>query len=88
MQRQDSLLFLDPGTAGGYDPGAIANGTNEKTLTLKIAKYCKDALEKNGRIQVYMTRESDTSVGGATNASADLKNRVSFAVSKNADLAL
>ena len=79
------VVVLDPGH-GGYDPGAIANGTNEKTLTLKIAKYCKAALEKNGRIQVYMTRESDTSVGGATNASADLKNRVSFAVSKNADL--
>ena len=79
------VVVLDPGH-GGYDPGAIANGTNEKTLTLKIAKYCKDALEKNGRIQAYMTRESDTSVGGATNASADLKNRVSFAVSKNADL--
>lgn len=79
------VVVLGPGH-GGYDPGAIANGTNEKTLTLKIAKYCKDALEKNGRIQVYMTRESDTSVGGATNASADLKNRVSFAVSKNADL--
>ena len=79
------VVVLDPGH-GGYDPGAIANGTNEKTLTLKIAKYCKDALEKNGRIQVYMTRESDTSVGGATNASADLKNRVSFAASKNADL--
>ena len=79
------VVVLDPGH-GGYDPGAIANGTNEKTLTLKIAKYCKDALEKNGRIQVYMTRESDTSVGGATNASDDLKNRVSFAASKNADL--
>ena len=79
------VVVLDPGH-GGYDPGAIANGTNEKTLTLKIAKYCKAALEKNGRIQVYMTRESDTSVGGATNASDDLKNRVSFAASKNADL--
>ena len=79
------VVVLDPGH-GGYDSGVIANGTNEKTLTLKIAKYCKDVLEKNGRIQVYMTRESDTSVGGATNASADLKNRVSFAVSKNADL--
>lgn len=79
------VVVLDPGH-GGYDPGAIANGTNEKTLTLKIAKYCKAALEKNGRIQVYMTRESDISVGGATNASDDLKNRVSFAASKNADL--
>ena len=39
------VVVLDPGH-GGYDPGAIANGTNEKTLTLKIAKYCKDALAK------------------------------------------
>ena len=79
------VVVLDPGH-GGFDPGASANGTNEKTLTLKIAKYCKAALEKNGRIQVYMTRESDTNVGGATNASDSLKNRVSFAASKNADL--
>ena len=79
------VVVLDPGH-GGFDPGAIANGTNEKTLTLKIAQYCKAALERNGRIQVYMTREADTSVGGATNTSADLKNRVAFAASKNADL--
>ena len=33
-----------------------------------------------------MTRESDTSVGGATDVSSDLRNRITFAVSKNADL--
>ena len=30
------VVVLDPGH-GGYDPGAIENGTNEKTLTLSIA---------------------------------------------------
>ena len=79
------VVVLDPGH-GGFDPGTSGNGANEKTLTLKIAKYCKEALEKNGRIQVYMTRESDTSVGGATDVSSDLRNRITFAVSKNADL--
>ena len=33
-----------------------------------------------------MTRESDTSVGGATDVSSDLRNRITFAVSKNADM--
>ena len=33
-----------------------------------------------------MTRESDTGVGGATDVSSDLRNRITFAVSKNADL--
>ena len=79
------VVVLDPGH-GGFDPGTSGNGANEKTLTLKIAKYCKEALEKNGRIQVYMTRESDTGVGGATDVSSDLRNRITFAVSKNADL--
>ena len=79
------VVVLDPGH-GGFDPGTSGNGANEKTLTLKIAKYCKEALEKNGRIQVYMTRESDTSVGGVTDVSSDLRNRITFAVSKNADL--
>lgn len=79
------VVVLDPGH-GGFDPGTSGNGANEKTLTLKIAKYCKEALEKNGRIQVYMTRESDTSVGGATDVSSDLRNRITFAVSKNADM--
>ena len=79
------IVVLDPGH-GGFDPGTSGFGANEKDLTLKIAKYCKAALEKDGRIQVYMTRETDTSVGNATNVSTDLYNRIQYAIGKKADL--
>ena len=71
---------------GGFDPGTSGFGANEKDLTLKIAKYCKAALEKDGRIQVYMTRETDTSVGNTTNVSTDLYNRIQYAIGKKANL--
>ena len=77
--------MLDPGH-GGFDPGTSGFGANEKDLTLKIAKYCKAALEKDGRIQVYMTRETDTSVGNTTNVSTDLYNRIQYAIGKKANL--
>ena len=79
------IVVLDPGH-GGFDPGTSGFGANEKDLTLKIAKYCKAALEKDGRIQVYMTRETDTSVGNATDVSTDLYNRIQYAIEKKADL--
>ena len=71
---------------GGFDPGTSGFGANEKDLTLKIAKYCKAALEKDGRIQVYMTRKTDTSVGNTTNVSTDLYNRIQYAIGKKANL--
>ena len=79
------IVVLDPGH-GGFDPGTSGFGANEKDLTLKIAKYCKAALEKDGRIQVYMTRETDTSVGNTTNVSTDLYNRIQYAIGKKANL--
>ena len=79
------IVVLDPGH-GGFDPGTSGFGANEKDLTLKIAKYCKAALEKEGRIQVYMTRETDTSVGNTTNVSTDLYNRIQYAIGKKANL--
>ena len=79
------IVVLEPGH-GGFDPGTSGFGANEKDLTLKIAKYCKAALEKDGRIQVYMTRETDTSVGNTTNVSTDLYNRIQYAIGKKANL--
>lgn len=79
------IVVLDPGH-GGFDPGTSGFGANEKDLTLKIAKYCKAALESDGRIQIYMTRETDTSVGNATDVSTDLYNRIQYAIGKKADL--
>ena len=82
----DLVVVLDPGHGGG-DPGAGGNGANEKDLTLKIAKYCKNALEEYCGVTVYMTRETDRFVGAnSTNANEDLAPRVEYAKSVNADL--
>lgn len=78
---QKYVVVLDPGH-GGYDGGADnQNGKNsesESKLTLKIANYVKQELEKSSQFVVYMTRDNDTYVG--------LSERVSYAASKNADV--
>ncbi|MDT3763623.1 N-acetylmuramoyl-L-alanine amidase [Priestia filamentosa] len=52
-------VMLDPGH-GGTDPGGVANGLQEKNLTLKIAIYTRDYLLANYRgIVVRMTRSDD-----------------------------
>lgn len=74
--RKEVTICLDPGH-GGSDGGAIAvNGANEKDLTLKIAKYCKQELEKYD-CKVIMTRYDDCDV--------DLKERAIIARNNGAD---
>ena len=58
-RNKDLVVVIDPGH-GGKDSGATANGLYEKNLTLSIAKYCREELEKYAGVKVYMTRESDT----------------------------
>lgn len=65
-------ICLDPGH-GGSDSGANAFGQKESALTLKIANYCKEELEKYD-VNVVMTRTTDTRP--SENASQDLINRV------------
>lgn len=72
------VIALDPGH-GGSDPGACANGLQEKDLNLKIALYCKAALERYPGVKVVMIRDTDTTVKG-------LDNRVNYAVSNGADV--
>ena len=80
------IVVIDPGH-GGYDPGAVGvNGAKEKDLTLKIAKYCKEELEKYGGVTVYMTRTTDTGLSPSNNLSDDLKKRVEYAKGKKADV--
>lgn len=71
------VVVLDPGH-GGSDPGASGNGLREKDLTLKIAQYAKQELEKYAGVTVYLTRSSDSYVG--------LKDRATYAKSVNADI--
>ena len=80
------VVVLDPGH-GGTDSGALGNGLQEKDLTLKIAKYCKEELEKYSGVTVYMTREDDRYLGNRVgDAASDLANRVNKAKEWGADL--
>ncbi|MBO5303850.1 MAG: N-acetylmuramoyl-L-alanine amidase [Lachnospiraceae bacterium] len=76
-KKGDMVIVLDPGH-GGSDPGAIANNLKEKDITLKIATYCKEELEKYDGIQIFMTRTGDTY--------PTLDERIIYATSVNADL--
>lgn len=52
-------VTLDPGH-GGEDPGAIGGrGSQEKVVTLAIAKRLKRQLEADGNVRVTLTRDSD-----------------------------
>ena len=68
-------ICLDPGH-GGSDSGANAFGQKESALTLKIAKYCKEELEKYD-VNVVMTRTTDTRP--SENVVQDLIDRVMIA---------
>ena len=71
----------------GTDSGALGNGLQEKDLTLKIAKYCKEELEKYSGVTVYMTREDDSYLGDRIgDAASDIANRVNKAKEWGADL--
>lgn len=70
-------VVLDPGH-GGYDSGAVGNGVTEKIVNLKIALYCKAALEQYSNVKVYLTRSDDTYL--------DLAQRAQIAHDKNANV--
>ena len=72
------VVAIDPGH-GGVDPGAIGpRGVHEKTIVLAMARQLKEALEKNGRYRVVLTRDRDTFLR--------LRERVAIARAANADL--
>jgi len=56
------VVVIDAGH-GGKDPGAMAlTGGKEKEITLKTALALRDVLEKGGKYDVRLTRESDVYV--------------------------
>lgn len=78
-------VCLDPGH-GGYDPGAVGNGLQEKDLTLDICLKLKPILEFNG-INVVLTRDGDYAPGNMEgNLSRELQARVNVAEQFNVDL--
>lgn len=69
------VIAIDPGH-GGHDPGAVANGLNEKDLNLGVALHLRDYLQQAG-IKVVMTRSDDTFIA--------LDDRVAIAENAGAD---
>ncbi|KEO81679.1 N-acetylmuramoyl-L-alanine amidase family protein [Tumebacillus flagellatus] len=80
------LICLDPGH-GGYDPGATANGAQEKDITLHIALQLRDMLRQTG-FRVVMTRETDLAPGNTSSVNPDLNERCRIANNAHADVFL
>ena len=55
-----TTIVIDPGH-GGKDPGAVANGLQEKNITLTIAQKVAELLRAQ-KLNVIMTRTTDTFV--------------------------
>ncbi|MGN0160823.1 MAG: N-acetylmuramoyl-L-alanine amidase [Lachnospiraceae bacterium] len=69
-------VMIDPGH-GGNDPGTLTDKTNEKDITLAIARYVKMYLEE-ANVNVILTRDDDTLI--------DKYDRVEMANQKNVDI--
>ncbi|NUN65734.1 N-acetylmuramoyl-L-alanine amidase [Pseudanabaena biceps] len=74
--RRRGLIFIDAGH-GGNDPGAVANGIQEKDVVLPISLKLGQALQSMG-YTVYYTRTNDVEI--------DLEPRVAAAERVNADV--
>ena len=72
-----SAVILDAGH-GGKDPGASANGLEEKELTLEIVMKLKDELEKRG-YDVTLTRSDDSYL--ELGERSDIANSADFDIS-------
>lgn len=57
---EDIKIVIDAGH-GGSDPGAVANGVNEKDLNLKISQYMYEKFKELG-IPVVLTRNTDVTL--------------------------
>lgn len=61
-EKRFNTVVIDPGH-GGLDSGAVWYGTQEKTLTLPVAKMLREQLQARGIKNVVMTREEDVIMG-------------------------
>ena len=71
LAKQNSVI-IDPGH-GGSDGGAAANGLVEKNLTLKIAQYCKEELEKLEREKYVVERKLTAAMHKEKRLQSELK---------------
>ena len=86
VRDSNLVIVLDPGHDASIHAGASANGVREEIVTLKIAEYCKEVLERYAGVSVYMTRTDGNCPFPGTNSIDDIIKRVEWAKSKDADV--
>ena len=80
------VIVVDAGH-GGADPGAVGQGgTLEKNITLKAALKLKEILEKTGRYDVVLTRQSNNDPSVVRGQAKELARRETLARDANAAL--
>ncbi|PWK14295.1 N-acetylmuramoyl-L-alanine amidase family protein [Tumebacillus permanentifrigoris] len=84
-----AFVMIDPGH-GGYDPGVMAGGIEEKNITLAIAHQLNASLQARG-IQTAMTRESDIDYAndgskGSSSKRSDLDKRIEMTQEQQATM--
>ena len=84
--NENVVVALDPGHDSTHT-GAGANGVREEVLTLKIAQYCKEQLEKYANVSVYMTRTTAACPYPSNkNSGGDISDRVYAAAKAGASI--
>lgn len=78
------IIALDPGH-DARSTGASGNGLHEEELTLKIANYCKEELEKYAGVEIYMTR-TGADCPFQMNGSGCIEKRVNAAADAGAQI--
>lgn len=68
----DLTVIIDPGH-GGSDPGAVANGFQEKNVVLNVGNHMQDYFDKTP-IKTKMTRSTDVFIGLTERAKFASKN--------------
>ena len=78
-------IIVDAGH-GGYNPGAVANGSVEKDNNLAVARLLEKQLEEAGA-NVVMTRSTDRAVASkVTSLRSELQARVDIAEQNDGDI--
>ena len=81
------VVALDPGHDSKHTGATGIGGLKEEVLTLKIANYCKEELEKYAGVSIYMTRTTASCPYPSNKSSGgDIGDRVQAAVKAGADL--
>lgn len=79
---EEFVIVLDPGH-GGLDSGALKTHDEvqyvERDINMKIAEYCKEELEKQDNIKVYLTRYDNST-------KPELTERAHYAATMGADI--